>query len=124
MIKGVVEWIKQPEKFWRGSEEFGDPDIKEENHLLLQKSLRGSFTNRGITVQKIGVPKHKRRQGEATKMLDIIEKTAKDCGLQYVMIQSVGSDEMVELINNREGYVQINRYTDAMDLTGDYIKRI
>ena len=120
----VVSWIQKSPKIWLSSKEFGDPDFEEDNHLLLQRSCRGSFKNKGITIQRIGVRKDKRRQGEATKMLDIIEKTAKECGLSFVLIQSVVSDAMVELVNKREGYTQINRYDDQTDLTGDYIKRL
>lgn len=120
----VVSWIQKSPKIWLSSKEFGDPDFEEDNHLLLQRSCRGSIKNKGITIQRIGVRKDKRRQGEATKMLDIIEKTAKECGLSFVLIQSVVSDAMVELVNKREGYTQINRYDDQTDLTGDYIKRL
>lgn len=124
MMEGVVSWIQKCPKIWLSSEEFGDSDFEEDNYLLLQRSCRGSIKNKGITIQKIGVRTHKRRQGEATMMLDIIEKTAKDCGLSFVLIQSVVSDAMVALVNNREGYSQINRYDDQTDLTGDYIKRL
>jgi hypothetical protein len=119
----VVDWIKaSPPIMFIETKEFGDPDFEKDCHLLLQKCIRGSLTNKGITVQRIGVPKNQRRKGKATKMLDIIEQTAKECGLQFVLIQCVSTDAMVELIMKRKGYEHLNYFFDETEVMGDYIK--
>ena len=73
-MDGVVSWIQKPLFPWVGSEEFGDPEFEDDCHLYLQRSMHTGFTKR-IDIQRIGVPPEKRRQGIASNMLDIIEKT-------------------------------------------------
>jgi N-acetylglutamate synthase-like GNAT family acetyltransferase len=118
MMGDVVSWIQEPEKPWVGNKEFGDPKFTKDCHHLL-RSMHTGFVKR-LDVQRIAVPVDKRRQGIATNMLDIIEKTAKECGIQYILIEEVCSDAMKTLINKRGGYECVD---DSAEMP-DYIKRL
>ena len=120
MMDGVVSWIQKPLFPWVGSEEFGDPEFEDDCHLYLQRSMHTGFTKR-IDIQRIGVPPEKRRQGIASNMLDIIEKTAKECGIQYVLIECVSSEAMKKLIEKRGGYERKDTFSSKMP---DYIKKL
>jgi hypothetical protein len=120
MMGDVEKWIQKPcpDFLWLGTYKFGDPTLKHNWYLFLEKSMIVSPYNRGITIKSIGVPYSQRRQGKATAMLDMIEKTAKECGLQFVMIEAVCSEEMTALIGKRGGYELVNQLFKHWD----YIK--
>jgi GNAT superfamily N-acetyltransferase len=114
MMKQVAEWIKQPGvKLWRGTGEFGDRSLSDNmEYLLIQRSVdvdeKTGKMIKGITIQAIGVPKSKRRQGIATKMVQAVEDTAREMGLDYVLVQAIGSEKMLALVEKR-GY-QVKLY--------------
>lgn len=102
-MNNVVRWMKEEPRMWRGTAEFGDRNLEDDDdYLLIQKSLGSK--GKGFTIQVIGVRKGRRRQGIATNMMDIVENTARELHVAFVAVQSIQSKKMLALVKKR-GYV-------------------
>jgi len=72
----------------------------------------------GIAVQRIWVNDAQRRKGVATQLLQAVETAARDYGLDFVLVQAVQSEAMVELMAHHEPHYQMVEYNNPW---GDHV---
>jgi hypothetical protein len=113
----AVAWIQaRPATGWRPeTKEFGDREMDQDDYLLVQRSSNALGV--GLTIQAVGLREPLRRQGHTLVLLTSLEEAARNHGLAYVLVQSVLSDDMTQLVS-RAGYLP------APNGSADFIKRL
>jgi len=103
---------------------FGDETTTDGVYMLgLARNVRyrpGGATKpmMGIAVQRIWVNDAQRRKGVATQLLRAVETAARDYGLDFVLVQSVQSEAMVELMAHHKPRYQMVEYNNPW---GDHV---
>jgi ribosomal protein S18 acetylase RimI-like enzyme len=99
VCRKFLKWINAPiGVMWRGTKQIQSDSIL----LIVQRSIREHMT-KGVTLQVIEVADNLRRKGLATDVLRLIENVCKQRDLDFVLVQSIQSDIMLNLVKKR-GY--------------------
>ncbi len=93
----VFDWIRSTclTKWYPKTAKFGDNFLQDDDYLLIQKSRRGMENT--LTIQAIGIRLDYARLGYTRKFLMDIEKTAREHGVDAIVIQSIINTRMIKI---------------------------
>lgn len=93
----VFDWIRSTPltKWYPKTAKYGDNFLQDDDYLLIQKSRRGM--EKALTIQAIGIRQDYGRLGYTKKFLMDIENTAREHGVDVIVIQSIINTRMIRL---------------------------